>query len=178
VCLAVPSKVIAIQDDVATIDVFGARRDVSLTLLPEGPEVGDYVLVHAGFAIQRITKASAESGEIMHESSIAISILEILAETCTQEGKSAVDSVTVRIGKAAGVMPESLTFAFESLKENSVAAEAKLVVEVVPVGGMCSDCGKEFSVDDPYVFACPLCGSTNFTVSRGREMEVVDMELR
>jgi hydrogenase nickel insertion protein HypA len=178
VCLAVPSKVVAIKDDVATIDVFGARRDVSLTLLPEEPRIGDYVLVHAGFAIQTVTKESIDSGEVMHESSIAISILEILAETCTQEGKSAVDSVTVRIGKAAGVMPESVSFAFEALKGNSVAAAAKLVIEAVSVGGTCNDCGKEFSVDEPYVFACPLCGSANFTVSRGREMEVVDMELR
>jgi hydrogenase expression/formation protein HypC len=44
----------------ATIDVSGVRRDVSLLLLPEEAAVGDYVLVHAGFAIQRIDRAAAE----------------------------------------------------------------------------------------------------------------------
>ena len=53
-CIAVPSKIIAIAGAMATIDVQGAHRDVSLMLLPEEAEIGDYVLVHAGFAIQRI----------------------------------------------------------------------------------------------------------------------------
>jgi hydrogenase expression/formation protein HypC len=58
-CLAVPSKVININDLLATVDVFGARREVSLMLLPEEAQVGDYVLVHAGFAIQKIDEAAA-----------------------------------------------------------------------------------------------------------------------
>jgi hydrogenase expression/formation protein HypC len=58
-CLAVPSKVINIDDLLATVDVFGARREVSLMLLPEPAQVGDYVLVHAGFAIQKIDEAVA-----------------------------------------------------------------------------------------------------------------------
>jgi hydrogenase expression/formation protein HypC len=59
-CIAIPSKVIAIKDQMATIDVSGVRRDVSLLLLPEEAAVGDYVLVHAGFAIQKIDPAVAE----------------------------------------------------------------------------------------------------------------------
>jgi hydrogenase expression/formation protein HypC len=39
---------------VATVDVCGARREVNLMLLPEEAEVGDYVLVHAGFAMQKV----------------------------------------------------------------------------------------------------------------------------
>lgn len=58
-CLAVPSKVINIDELLATVDVFGARREVSLMLLPEIAQVGDYVLVHAGFAIQKIDEAVA-----------------------------------------------------------------------------------------------------------------------
>lgn len=59
-CLAVPSKVISINDMMATIDVYGARREVSLLLLPEPVSIGDYVLVHAGFAIQRLEQEAAE----------------------------------------------------------------------------------------------------------------------
>jgi hydrogenase expression/formation protein HypC len=58
-CLAVPSKVINIDQLLATVDVLGARREVSLMLLPEMAQVGDYVLVHAGFAIQKIDEAVA-----------------------------------------------------------------------------------------------------------------------
>jgi hydrogenase expression/formation protein HypC len=53
-CLAIPSKIIRIKNSSATIDVYGAQRDVSLILLEEDVNVGDYVLVHAGFAIQKI----------------------------------------------------------------------------------------------------------------------------
>ena len=59
-CLAIPSKVVAINDKMATIDVSGVRRDISLLLLPEEAAVGDFVLVHAGFAIQKIDREAAE----------------------------------------------------------------------------------------------------------------------
>lgn len=55
-CLAVPSEIVVINDLVATVDVYGARREISLLLLPEEVEVGDFVIVHAGFAIQKIDR--------------------------------------------------------------------------------------------------------------------------
>ncbi len=58
-CLAIPSKIVEISDFAAVVDVYGARRQISLLLMPEEVGVGDYVLVHAGFAIQRVEQASA-----------------------------------------------------------------------------------------------------------------------
>jgi len=58
-CLAVPSRIVNIDNLLATVDVFGARREVSLILLPEEAQVDDYVLVHAGFAIQKVDEAVA-----------------------------------------------------------------------------------------------------------------------
>jgi hydrogenase expression/formation protein HypC len=55
-CLAVPSEIVCINDLVATVDVYGARREISLLLMPEQVEVGDFVIVHAGFAIQKIDR--------------------------------------------------------------------------------------------------------------------------
>ncbi|OIP61512.1 MAG: HypC/HybG/HupF family hydrogenase formation chaperone [Nitrospirae bacterium CG_4_9_14_3_um_filter_53_35] len=59
-CLAVPSKIVKIDGQKATVDVYGARREVNLMLLPEEAGIGDYVLVHAGFAMQRVDRESAE----------------------------------------------------------------------------------------------------------------------
>lgn len=179
-CLAVPSRIISIDDLNAVIDVYGARRQVSLMLLPEEPRIGDYVLVHAGFAIQKIEKERVESGETMHETSIALSILDIVESKCREEGCTSVDSIRLRIGKAAGLLPEALVFAFDAVKDNSVAKSARLVIEPVLVGGTCHDCGKEFTAgeDARYVFSCPLCGSKSFEITRGREMEILDMETR
>lgn len=50
-CLAFPAKVIEIKESLATVEHSGIRRAASLMLLPEA-KVGDYVLIHAGFAMQ------------------------------------------------------------------------------------------------------------------------------
>ena len=59
-CLAIPSKIVRIDDLIATVDVYGARREVNLMLMPEDVAVGDYVLVHAGFALQKVEEDIAE----------------------------------------------------------------------------------------------------------------------
>jgi len=76
-CLAVPAKVMEIDGTTARVDMAGNVREADLTLLPE-VRVGDYVLVHAGFAIgaydeetalatlrdlEEITRASGDEGD-------------------------------------------------------------------------------------------------------------------
>lgn len=61
-CLAVPGSIVAVKDKLATVEVRGVKRDVSLMLLPEAKE-GDYVLIHAGFAIRQIDKKAAEEAD-------------------------------------------------------------------------------------------------------------------
>ena len=58
-CLAVPAKVVEIKDQLAAVEVQGVRRAASLMLLPEA-KLGDYVLVHAGFAMQIVEEKDAE----------------------------------------------------------------------------------------------------------------------
>ncbi len=57
-CLAVPSKIVEIENSIATVDVDGVRRDVSLMLLDD-VKLGDYVIVHAGFAISKVDEEVA-----------------------------------------------------------------------------------------------------------------------
>lgn len=59
-CLAVPAKVISIKDSLACVDINGVQRDVSTMFLPE-LQVGQYVLVHAGFAMQIVEAEEAET---------------------------------------------------------------------------------------------------------------------
>ncbi|WP_196595685.1 HypC/HybG/HupF family hydrogenase formation chaperone [Pectinatus frisingensis] len=58
-CLAVPAKIMKKDNAMATVEVEGIRRKISLMLLPEANQ-GDCVLMHAGFAIQIIDAAEAE----------------------------------------------------------------------------------------------------------------------
>lgn len=160
------------------IDVFGARKKVSLMLMPEQPAVGDYVLVHAGFAIQKVDRDIVESGKAMHETALALSILDIVVAKCSEAGGKRVDSIRLRIGKAAGVLPDALQFAFDAAKVTTSAENAELVIEQIPVSGRCNECRKDFTVSDvQYVFSCPHCSSKFFDLTHGREMEIVDMEV-
>jgi len=66
-CLAIPAKIIKIDDNMGTIDMEGTQREVSLLLL-EDAKIGDYVIVHAGFAIHKIDEAEAkESLKVLRE---------------------------------------------------------------------------------------------------------------
>jgi len=59
-CLGVPGKVIRIMENyVATVDVNGNQTDISIRLTPE-VELGQYVLVHAGFAMEIIDEEAAQ----------------------------------------------------------------------------------------------------------------------
>ena len=58
-CLAIPMKVIEKEGSLGKVHQGGVTYDVDFTLLPEA-ETGDYVLVHAGFVIQRLNETEAE----------------------------------------------------------------------------------------------------------------------
>ena len=113
----------------------------------------------------------------MHEASIALSILDVIVDRCSTEGYHRIESVRLRIGRAAGIMPEALFFAFDAAKADTPAGEAHLIVDIVPLGGLCSGCGSDFEVEEAYVLECPRCGSNAFKIQRGYEMEIVEMEV-
>lgn len=62
-CLGVPGKVIAVRDQVATVDFFGVVRETRLDVVDEPVAPGDYILNHVGFAIRKIP--ASEIGETL-----------------------------------------------------------------------------------------------------------------
>jgi hydrogenase expression/formation protein HypC len=68
-CLAIPSKIVEILDNnIAIVDTMGVRRKASLELLNPKPKIGDYVLLHVGFAIEILSKEDAlESLKLFEE---------------------------------------------------------------------------------------------------------------
>ncbi|WP_054747694.1 HypC/HybG/HupF family hydrogenase formation chaperone [Veillonella rogosae] len=59
-CLAVPARLIAVNDAIGTVELTGATRDCSLLLVPEAKVGGDWLLVHAGFAVQIVDEEEAQ----------------------------------------------------------------------------------------------------------------------
>ena len=79
-CLAVPAQITSINDLQAEVQVGGVRRDVSLWLTPEA-RVGDYVYVHAGFAISMVDEAEVqETRRLLRELAECSPVEEIFVE--------------------------------------------------------------------------------------------------
>lgn len=61
-CLAIPAKVIKLEGEKAEVEIGGIRKEASLALVADqGVSVGDYVLIHTGYAITKLDEKEAES---------------------------------------------------------------------------------------------------------------------
>ena len=58
-CLAIPARILDIDGDNSNVDYGGIIKKVNVSLI-ENPKVGDYILIHAGFAIEKLDKKNAE----------------------------------------------------------------------------------------------------------------------
>ena len=114
----------------------------------------------------------------MHETSIAMGLLNSLEELVQKEGAKRVLKVKVKIGKLSGIVIDSFVFAFNALKEQSPRLkDAELIVEEVPITYRCKECGHRFQTESVFFPECPKCGSANLELIRGEELEVVNAEL-
>ena len=113
----------------------------------------------------------------MHEFSIVQGLLDIATEYCKKEGHKGIESIKVKIGKASGVLPDSMQFAFETMKIGTIAEKASLIIDEVPVSGFCNSCNSNFTVEDAYVISCPNCGNMSLRIETGRELNVAEMEV-
>ena len=112
----------------------------------------------------------------MHELSIALSILDLAAEEAERHG-GRVAAVHLRLGPLAGVVKDALVSAYDLAREGTPLARAELVVEEVPVVAYCPACATERRPASVQDLCCPVCGAATPQVVRGRELEVVALEL-
>lgn len=113
----------------------------------------------------------------MHEVSIALNVLDIAIDNCRKSGYDRIESIRLKIGRAAGIMPDALVFAFDAVKTDTLAEKATIIIDHAPVGGSCNTCKKNFVSEETYVLCCPECGSNSFRINSGRELEIIDMEV-
>ena len=113
----------------------------------------------------------------MHEASIALSVLKTVTDECERLGFTEIESIRLRIGTAAGILQDALTFAFDIVKKETIAQAAQLQIDLIPLGGLCDDCGATFEAEERFILECPQCHSANFKINQGYEMDIVDMEV-
>ncbi|VAX32341.1 hypothetical protein MNBD_NITROSPIRAE02-286 [hydrothermal vent metagenome] len=113
----------------------------------------------------------------MHEVSIAQSILDIAVTECRKADYKRINSISLRIGKVSGIKVQSLLFAFDIIKIDTIAQGATLICEEVPVIGQCPECHNNFEVASGLILACPECGGTRFSINGGRELDIVEIDV-
>jgi len=111
----------------------------------------------------------------MHELSIALSILDLAGEEAERRGGRVV-AVHLKLGALAGVVKAALLSAYELAREGTPLAGADLVVEDISVAVWCPICATERAPPFPELH-CPICGTLTPEVVRGRELEVVALEI-
>jgi hydrogenase nickel incorporation protein HypA/HybF len=113
----------------------------------------------------------------MHELSVALSILEIAAEEAERQGGARVAAIHLKLGLLSGIVAEALLSAYELARTGSALENAQLVIEEVPVLVHCPTCLAERAPPSIQEIRCPICGTPTPQVVRGRELEVVALEI-
>jgi hydrogenase nickel incorporation protein HypA/HybF len=112
----------------------------------------------------------------MHELSIAISIIDVASEEAERlDGR--VIAVHLRLGPLSGVVKEALLSAFELAREGSALANARLVIEEMPVVAWCATCNTERTIPSMLQMCCPVCETPTPEVRGGAELEVFGLEI-
>ncbi len=112
----------------------------------------------------------------MHELSIALSILDTVWDEAERRGGVEVSAIHVKLGPLSGVVKESLLSAYDLARKDSPLAEARLVVEEVPLVVYCDACRAERPVESMQALCCPSCG-TPARLVRGNELEIAALEI-
>ena len=112
----------------------------------------------------------------MHEIGIIQGALELAEQSARSSGATRIHRLKLRIGQMTGVVPDALQFAFEVVRQGTLAAEASLELETVPATCWCAACRTEFVAKD-LQYDCPACGQFSQELRRGLELELASLEV-
>jgi hydrogenase nickel incorporation protein HypA/HybF len=113
----------------------------------------------------------------VHEITVALGLLDGVETTACEQGIERVDVVHVRVGALAGIVRDALLFSWDVATAGSVAAGSRLSIEEVPLVVFCERCQGERAPQPGYGLLCPDCGTPSPQIVRGREMQLVAMEV-
>jgi hydrogenase nickel incorporation protein HypA/HybF len=112
----------------------------------------------------------------MHELSLMAETLAIAVETSLNNGATRIHSITLQVGELSGIVPEALSWAFDACIEGTIAAEATLKIEYLPVHCYCPECGTDFIPTD-WIYMCPYCSTVSSQIQQGRELFLSAIEI-
>lgn len=112
----------------------------------------------------------------MHELSIAMSIIELAEEEIERRGVGVI-AVHLRLGPLSGVVKKALEPAYEMACAGTALEGSRLVIEEMPVIGLCRNCQAKRTLVSMQLLVCPECGTPVSEVVQGRELEVFALEV-
>jgi hydrogenase nickel incorporation protein HypA/HybF len=113
----------------------------------------------------------------VHELSIAMGIVDIAQEEAARRAVQ-VEAVHLRLGALSGVVKDALLTCYEMACMDTPLQGSRLEIEEVPVAIYCLNCQGERTPDSFRWFCCPDCGSPAGEIVRGKELEVVSLEVQ
>jgi hydrogenase nickel incorporation protein HypA/HybF len=119
----------------------------------------------------------SEHNGVVHELSIAISLVEIACEKARALGDVRVEGLHVRLGALSGVVREALLFSFDVAAEGTAVGGARLEITDVPLTVLCPRCGEERELPG-FPLVCPVCSTPTPQVVRGKDLELAALEVR
>ena len=111
----------------------------------------------------------------MHELSLSLSLVDLLADRCRQEGLARITRVVLEVGALSGVEPESLRFCFDAATQGTLAEGASLDIRSQPGRGCCPVCGEEYDLAH-LAAPCTHCGGYGARLVSGQALRVREFE--
>jgi hydrogenase nickel incorporation protein HypA/HybF len=112
----------------------------------------------------------------MHELSVCQGLLDQVARVAAAHGAAGVKNIVLRIGPLSGVVPSLLAQAFPLARAGTVATDAALTIEELPVRVRCDACGAETEAR-PNRLLCGECGDWRTQLIGGDELLLARVEL-
>lgn len=110
----------------------------------------------------------------MHEIGVAENLCSIILETARKAQLSKVTRVSISFGQLVQIVPDIFRFAFSETVRNSVAEDAEVDIEIIPVKMICKECGCDFQPVES--FSCQNCRSTDLDLINGKELFIKSIE--
>ena len=111
----------------------------------------------------------------MHEIKIAEDLSKIVIDAAKKEHLTRVTKVNISFGQLVQIVPDIFEFAFREAVRDTVAMDAELSIEIIPVRMICTGCGNDFEIKENR-FKCDVCGSSDLNIISGKELFVKSIE--
>lgn len=110
----------------------------------------------------------------MHELGIVMNIVEQMEKFAKQNKLTVIDKLVLEVGEISQVVPKYIEDVYPMAIENTMLANTKLEIQIIPAKGLCRNCHTVYNVLK-HEKVCPKCGQENFKLMSGQEFNIKEI---